>query len=207
MLASYLTIDSPAEGQYTQLRSRFIAYALPARTEEEALEQVNQLRRKYYDARHCCWAYRLGQDGSITRSNDDGEPSGTAGKPILGQLLSHNLTEVLIVVIRYFGGIKLGTSGLIEAYRAAAQEAIANATIVERIIERSFSIFFGYELMGEVMRLVKDSGARVLEQEFLEACRLVVSRRADEVEPLYDRIARLYGTELSWIDEVDSKPC
>lgn len=204
MLASYLTIEGIAEGQYTQLRSRFIAYALPVSSEEEALEYVAQFRRKYYDARHCCWAYRLGQDGSITRSNDDGEPSGTAGKPILGQLLSQNLTEVLVVVIRYFGGIKLGTSGLIEAYRAAAQEALANAQIIERIIERSFSIRFGYDLMGEVMRLVKDSGANITKQAFVEDCLLEVALRADEVETLYARLDYLYGTQLSWLDE-DSK--
>lgn len=204
MLASYLTIEGIAEGQYTQLRSRFIAYAIPVKDEAEALEQVAHFKRKYYDARHCCWAYRLGQDGSITRSNDDGEPSGTAGKPILGQLLSQNLTEVLVVVIRYFGGIKLGTSGLIEAYRAAAQEALANAQIIERIIERSFSIRFGYDLMGEIMRLVKDSGANITKQAFVEDCLLEVALRADEVETLYARLDHLYGTQLSWLDEDNS---
>lgn len=201
MLASYWTIAGPSEGQYTQLRSKFIAYALPVRSEAEALEEVARLRQRYYDARHVCWAYRLSADGSVTRSNDDGEPSGTAGKPILGQLLSQNLTEVLVVVVRYFGGVKLGTPGLIESYRAAAYEALMAAERIERIIERSFEVDFGYELMGEVMRLVKDSGARIIEQDFVERCRLVVSLRADEVEALYARLGHLYGTTLSWCEE------
>lgn len=201
ILASYLTIEAESQGQYTQLRSKFIAYALPARTEEEALAEVARLRQQYYDARHVCWAYRLGADGARTRSNDDGEPSGTAGKPILGQILSHGLTELVVIVVRYFGGVKLGTPGLIESYRAAAHEALAEALVVERIIERSFEVRFGYELMGEVMRLVKDSGARILSQSFLEACELTVSLRQDEAGTLYQRLAHLYGTELRWLEE------
>lgn len=201
MQASYLSIEATTEAQYTQLRSRFIAYAFPLKTEAEALEQIALLKRKYYDARHHCWAYRLGADGLNMRSNDDGEPSGTAGKPILGQILSNNLSNILVVVVRYFGGIKLGTSGLIEAYRTATQEVIANAQIVEHIIERSFAIRFTYELMGEVMRLAKDSGAHISKQEFLEDCYLELSLRADEVEALYTRLSKLYGTQLKWLNE------
>ena len=137
----------------------------------------------------------------MTRSNDDGEPSGTAGKPILGQLLSANVTEVVAVVIRYFGGVKLGTSGLIEAYREATREALSTAKKVERIVERAFTVAFGYELMGEVMRLVKDWDARVLEQEFLESCRLSLSLRADEAPKLFGRLEQIYGTTLAWSDE------
>lgn len=201
MTASYWTIAAPSEGQYSQLRSKFIAYALPVQTEEEALEEVARLRQRYYDARHVCWAYRLSADGSVTRSNDDGEPSGTAGRPILGQLLSHDLTEVLVVVVRYFGGVKLGTPGLIEAYRTAAHEALSAAQRLERIVERTLEVDFGYELMGEVMRLVKDSGARIREQDFVERCRLLVSLRADEVETLYARLEHLYGTTLRWCED------
>lgn len=200
VIASYLTIASESEGQYTQLRSKFIAFLIPVSTEEEALDAVARIRQKYYDARHVCWAYRLGIDGGQTRSNDDGEPSGTAGKPILGQLLSANLTEVVAIVVRYFGGVKLGTSGLIEAYREATIEAIASAERVERIVERQFMVAFGYELMGEVMRLVKDYGARVLRQDFVETCLLELSLRADEAPLLYERLDSLYGTTLHWAE-------
>lgn len=201
VIASYWSLEETAEGLYSELRSKFIAYVIPVRTEEEALAEVACLRQKYYDARHVCWAYRLGIDGATTRSNDDGEPSGTAGKPILGQLLSANVTEVVAVVIRYFGGVKLGTSGLIEAYREATREALSTAKKVERIVERAFTVAFGYELMGEVMRLVKDWDARVLEQEFLESCRLSLSLRADEAPKLFGRLEQIYGTTLAWSDE------
>ncbi len=201
MIDAYWTIAAPSEGQYTQLRSKFIAYALPVESEEEALGEVARLRKEYYDARHVCWAYRLGIDGATTRSNDDGEPSGTAGKPILGQILSQDLTQVVVVVVRYFGGVKLGTPGLIESYRAAAYEALTNATRLERTIERAFSITFGYELMGEVMRLVKDAGANILSQEFVERCALEVSLRIDQAHILYERLEKLYGTSLRWSDE------
>lgn len=201
MIDSYWTIASESEGQYSQLRSKFIAYAIPVETEEEALAEVARLRKEYYDARHVCWAYRLGPDGTTTRSNDDGEPSGTAGKPILGQILSQGLTQIVVIVVRYFGGVKLGTPGLIESYRAAACEALTNAERVERIIERAFVLTFGYELMGEVMRMVKDAGASILRQEFVESCELSLSLRIDQAHILYERLAKLYGTSLRWLDE------
>lgn len=201
VLASYWTIEGDSEGQYSQLRSKFIAFAIHIESEEEALREVARIRQKYYDARHVCWAYRLGAEGETTRSNDDGEPSGTAGKPILGQLLSHNLTEVVVIVVRYFGGVKLGTPGLIESYRAAAHEALEAAVRIERIIEKRFSVRFGYELMGDVMRYIKDSGAKVVEQEFMERCFVLISLRADEVDSLYQRINSLYGAEPRWEDD------
>lgn len=200
MISSYWTIASPSEGQYSQLRSKFIAYAFPIESEEQATIELARLRKEYYDARHICWAYRLGVDGATTRSNDDGEPSGTAGKPILGQILSQELSQVLVVVVRYFGGVKLGTPGLIEAYRTAAYEALAHATRVERIVERTFVVAFGYELMGEIMRLVKDAGATIKRQEFVESCELELSLRLDEAQVLYERIHKLYGTSLRWLD-------
>lgn len=201
ILASYWTIEGDSEGQYSQLRSKFIAFAIHIESEEEALREVARIRQKYYDARHVCWAYRLGAEGETTRSNDDGEPSGTAGKPILGQLLSHNLTEVVVIVVRYFGGVKLGTPGLIESYRAAAHEALESAVRIERVIEKRFSVRFGYELMGDVMRYIKDSGAKVVEQEFVERCFVLISLRADEMDSLYQRINSLYGAELRWEDD------
>lgn len=200
-IASYWTIAEAAEGLYSEQRSKFISFVIPVQTEEEALREVARIKQKYYDARHVCWAYRLGIDGERTRSNDDGEPSGTAGKPILGQILSADLTELVAIVVRYFGGVKLGTSGLIEAYREATREALASAIRVERIVERQFEVRFPYELMGEVMRLVKDYGASVLAQEFLESCRLDLSLRADEAPILYARLEQIYGLTLRWHDE------
>ena len=201
MISSYQTISQISEGTYTQLRSKFIALAVPVSSEEEVQSHLQNLKREYYDARHICWAYRLGADGARSRQNDDGEPSGTAGKPIMGQIVSRDLTEVMVVVVRYFGGVKLGTSGLIEAYRSAAHEALEAATIVERIVERPFEVYFGYELMGEVMRLVKDSEARIITQDFVESCRLELSLRADEAEVLYARLDALYGTTVRYRDE------
>ena len=128
MTDSYYTIADTAEGTYSELRSKFLAFAIPIQTAEEALERVAQYQKEYYDARHVCWAYRLGPDGAEYRSNDNGEPSGTAGKPILGQIISQNLSDTLVIVVRYFGGVKLGTSGLIVAYRTAALEALTAAT-------------------------------------------------------------------------------
>lgn len=193
---TYYTISAKAEAQYSEKRSKFLAFAFPVETEAEALERVAALRQEYYDARHVCWAYRLGHEGERTRSNDDGEPSGTAGKPILGQLVSADLTNIIVLVVRYFGGIKLGTSGLIEAYREATIAVLAEAETLECIIEEELSVAFGYGLMGEVMRAVKDSGARVLEQDLRESCRLRLSIRRGDVAALRARLERLYGLEL-----------
>lgn len=199
---TYYTIEAEAEAQYSQMRSKFIAYVIPVETEEEALAEVARLRAQYYDARHVCWAYRLGADGERYRANDDGEPSGTAGKPILGQLTSADLTNIIAIVVRYFGGIKLGTSGLIEAYREATIAAIGEATRRTCIVERRLELSFGYELMGEVMRAVKESGARVIRQDFRESCSLELSLRADDAPALYERYDRLYGVTVAWVEEV-----
>lgn len=199
-IASYHTIETNSEGTYSESRSKFLAFLVPVANEDEALSQVAAIRQKYHDARHVCWAYRLGASGQTTRSSDDGEPSGTAGKPILGQLLSHNLTMIVAIVVRYFGGVKLGTSGLIEAYRNATSEAIATATVVERIVEQALEVRFGYDLMGEVMRLVKDADARITKQEFVESCMLRLSLRADHAPALYSRLDALYGLSVRWIE-------
>ena len=163
---SYYTIADTAEGTYSELRSKFLAFAIPIQTAEEALERVAQYQKEYYDARHVCWAYRLGPDGAEYRSNDNGEPSGTAGKPILGQIISQNLSDTLVIVVRYFGGVKLGTSGLIVAYRTAALEALTAATRNERLVEQQLSLNFSYDHMNLVMRMVKELQPRILTQTY-----------------------------------------
>ena len=166
MTDSYTTITDIAEGTYSELRSKFLAFAIPVRTADEALDWVAQYQKEYFDARHVCWAYRLGADGQEYRSNDNGEPSGTAGKPILGQLISHDLSDVLVVVVRYFGGVKLGTSGLIVAYRTAASEALAAANKIERLVEQEMKLTFTYDHMNLVMRMVKDLSPRIISQDY-----------------------------------------
>ena len=166
MTDSYYTIADTAEGTYSELRSKFLAFAIPIQTAEDALERVAQYQKEYYDARHVCWAYRLGPDGAEYRSNDNGEPSGTAGKPILGQIISQNLSDTLVIVVRYFGGVKLGTSGLIVAYRTAALEALTAATRKERLVEQQLSLNFSYDHMNLVMRMVKELQPRILTQTY-----------------------------------------
>lgn len=168
MTDSYTTITDIAEGTYSELRSKFLAFAIPVRTADEALDRVAQYQKEYFDARHVCWAYRLGADGQEYRSNDNGEPSGTAGKPILGQLISHDLSDVLVVVVRYFGGVKLGTSGLIVAYRTAANEALAAANKIERLVEQEMKLTFTYDHMNLVMRMVKDLSPRIISQDYTD---------------------------------------
>lgn len=193
---TFKTITSIGEGLNKEKMSKFIAFAEPCATAEEALEIVRTYRNKYCDARHCCWAYMLGPERQEFRANDDGEPSGTAGKPILGQINSLGLTDLVVIVIRYFGGIKLGTSGLIEAYRTAAAEALANATIEERIIEAPLTVAFEYPLMGEAMRIVKEEGATVLKQDFQLDCRLYLSIRRSLLPQLRERYEGVYGITI-----------
>ena len=153
---TYKTITDLAEGIYTEKRSKFIAIAIPVRTLEEVKQHLEVYQKKYYEARHVCYAYMLGHQRLNFRANDNGEPSGTAGKPILGQINSNELTDILIIVVRYFGGIKLGTSGLIVAYKAAAAEAIANATFIEKTVDDDVYFAFEYPFMNDVMRIVKE---------------------------------------------------
>ena len=162
----YRTINGKSEGTYSELRSKFLAFALPVRTAEEALALVAQYQKEYFDARHVCWAYRLGAEGEDWRANDNGEPSGTAGKPILGQIVSADLSDVLVIVVRYFGGVKLGTSGLIAAYRTAAAEALSAAEVTERTVDEVFTVSFSYEQMNLVMRVVKDFSPAILSQDY-----------------------------------------
>ena len=166
MRDSYKILTKPSEGTYSELRSKFLAFAIPVRTAEEAMEQVAKYQKEYFDARHVCWAYRLGPEGEEYRSNDNGEPSGTAGKPILGQMVSADVSDLIILVIRYFGGVKLGTSGLIVAYRTAAAEALEAGEYAERLVEKELKLTFGYEHMNMVMRMVKDLQPRIVGQDY-----------------------------------------
>ena len=166
MRDSYKVLTKASEGTYSEKRSKFLAFAIPVRTAEEAMEQVAKYQKEYFDARHVCWAYRLGPEGEEYRSNDNGEPSGTAGKPILGQMVSADVSDLIILVIRYFGGVKLGTSGLIVAYRTAAAEALEAGEYAERLVEKELKLTFGYEHMNMVMRMVKDLQPRIVSQDY-----------------------------------------
>ena len=188
---TYRTIRDLSEGYYTEKRSRFLSFALPVRTPDEVKTQVDAYRKKYYDARHVCWAYMLGPDRATFRANDDGEPSSTAGKPILGQINSHNLTDILIIVVRYFGGIELGTSGLIVAYRTAAAEAIAAAHIEERTVDDTITITFDYPHLNSVMRIVKEDKPDILSQSFELTCEMMLRIRRSRMDTLKNRLLKV----------------
>ena len=188
---TYRTIRDLSEGYYTEKRSRFLSFALPVRTPDEVKTQVDAYRKKYYDARHVCWAYMLGPDRTTFRANDDGEPSSTAGKPILGQINSNNLTDILIIVVRYFGGIELGTSGLIVAYRTAAAEAIAAAHIEERTVYETITITFEYPHLNSVMRIVKEDKPDVLAQSFELTCEMTLRIRQSRMDALKSRLLKV----------------
>lgn len=188
---TYRTIRDLSEGYYTEKRSRFLSFALPVRTPDEVKTQVDAYRKKYYDARHVCWAYMLGPDRTTFRANDDGEPSSTAGKPILGQINSNNLTDILIIVVRYFGGIELGTSGLIVAYRTAAAEAIAAARIEERTVDETITITFEYPHLNSVMRIVKEDKPDVLAQSFELTCEMTLRIRQSCMDALKSRLLKV----------------
>lgn len=189
----FLTItDIPAEGFYSEKRSKFLAFAFHVTSEEEVKQYVAEFRKKYYDARHVCWAYMLGADRTDFRANDDGEPSSTAGKPILGQINKNELTDILIIVVRYYGGVNLGTSGLIVAYRTAAAEAIANAEIVSQFVEEEVVFDFPYIMMNDVMKIIKDMSPRIISQTYDNTCEMKLSIRKSEASMLkakFDKLA------------------
>lgn len=193
----FKTIASPSEGLYTEKRSKFLAFAFPVSTVEEVKALLEEYQKKYYDARHLCYAYMLGHERTTFRSNDNGEPSGTAGKPILGQINSNELTNVLIMVVRYFGGIKLGTSGLIQAYKAAAAESIAAATIVERTVDEVVTIAFEYPLMNAVMRIVKEENPAIRAQTFDNDCQMTLAIRASLMPRLRQRLEKVDGLRFT----------
>ncbi len=191
MSDEYKTIASTSEGYYTEKRSKFLAFAHHVQTVDEVKELLAGYRKKYYDARHVCYAYMLGAERTEFRANDDGEPSSTAGKPILGQINSNELTDILIVVVRYYGGVNLGTSGLIIAYREAAADAISHATIETRQVEEIVKYSFAYPQMNDVMRIVKDMNPRIISQTYDNTCEIVLSIRKSEAEQLRNRLKSL----------------
>ena len=193
---TYKTVARAAEGYITEKKSRFISHIYPVRSAEEVKEIVEEHRKKYYDARHVCWAYMLGWKREDFRFNDDGEPSGTAGKPILGQINSAELTDVLITVVRYFGGTLLGTGGLIKAYKEAAADAIAHAEIVEKTVDDVIEIQFDYVLLNDVMRVLKQFESAQWTQDFSESCRMRVQIRRSISPQLREMLTAIYGVEI-----------
>ena len=188
---TYKTLKYPGEGIYKEKMSKFISFAHPVESAEEAKEIIKKYQKEYFDARHVCWAYMIGAARTEFMSNDNGEPSGTAGKPILGQINSNELTDVLIIVVRYFGGIKLGTSGLIVAYRTAAAEALAAATVIEKTVDETVTVFFEYPFMNDVMRIVKEEGPTLLSQGYDTDCTMSLSIRRSLMPRLKERLAKV----------------
>lgn len=200
---SYKTIESAAEGYITERKSKFISYILPIQSEDEVKDILEEYRKKYYNARHVCWAYMIGETREDFRSNDDGEPSGTAGRPILGQINSYELTNVLILVIRYFGGTLLGTGGLIKAYKEAASAAIDNAKIVEKTINDTFTLKFEYPLLNEVMRILNQYEEAKWMQHFTETCEMQIIIRQSQSQELSKALSSIYGVTVIATDNQD----
>ncbi|MBE6303007.1 MAG: YigZ family protein [Bacteroidales bacterium] len=200
----YKTIDVAGEGIYSEKRSKFLAFAIPVQTLDDVKREVEAYQKKYYDARHVCYAYRLGERRELFRANDNGEPSGTAGKPILGQIDSRELTNVLVIVVRYFGGIKLGTSGLIVAYKAAAAEALDATEHIEKTINDEILLKFSYPLLNDVLRIVKEENPRIVEQIFDNECIVRLSIRLSRMPRLRERYEKLVidsRNDLQIVDE------
>lgn len=191
MTDEYHTIKSTGEGYYTEKRSKFLAFAHHVETLEEIKDLLTGYRKKYYDARHVCYAYMLGPERTEFRANDDGEPSSTAGKPILGQINSNELTDILIVVVRYYGGVNLGTSGLIVAYREAASDAITHSEIETRQVEEQITYSFAYPMMNDVMRIVKEMQPRIISESYDNTCEIHLSIRKSEAERLRSKLSKL----------------
>ncbi len=187
----YTLSDEVGEGYYTEKRSKFLAYAHHVTSIEQIKEIIAQYRSKYYDARHVCYAYMLGAERKEFRANDDGEPSSTAGKPILGQINSLNLTDVLVVVIRYYGGVNLGTGGLIVAYRTAAADALAHSQVVSQQVLETITYDFSYPMMNDVMRIVKELSPKIVSQSFDNTCSITLAIRKSQAEQLRQRLANL----------------
>ncbi|MBR2160883.1 MAG: YigZ family protein [Bacteroidaceae bacterium] len=194
---SYKTIAARSEGIYTEKRSKFIAMAIPVRTLDEVKEHLTAINKQYYDARHACYAYVLGPERKDFRANDNGEPSGTAGRPILGQINSLELTDILLVVVRYFGGIKLGTSGLYAAYKEAAAEALKAAAIIEKTVDEDIAIRFEYPFMNEVMRIVKEEGPELVSQGFDNDCLMTLRIRRSLMPRLKARLEKVESLSIS----------
>ncbi len=195
---SYRTIDAPSRGLFRDRGSRFIALAYPVTTTDEIKSILDELRKEYHDARHHCYAYMLGSDRQVWRSNDDGEPSGSAGRPILGQINTNELSDILIVVVRYFGGTLLGVSGLINAYKTAAADAISNSVVVERRVHKALRITFPYLEMNEVMKVLKEENAEQRDQSFDSECSLIISFPVSLSEKIEGRLNKIKGVVISY---------
>ena len=191
MSDTYKTIEKLAEGTYSEKRSKFLAFAIPVHSLDEVKEHLKYYEKKYFDARHVCYAYMLGANRTNFRANDNGEPSGTAGRPILGQINSFGLTDILLLVVRYFGGIKLGTSGLIVAYKAAAQEALNAAVIIEKTVDAEVAFIFEYSFMNDVMRIVKEESPEIISQDFDNNCRMTLRIRKSQFDRLKERLQKV----------------
>lgn len=202
---SYKTINKIAEGYITERKSKFISYVFPIETEEEVKNILDEYKKKYYNARHICWAYMLGVEREDFRANDDGEPSGTAGRPILGQINSFGLTNVLILIVRYFGGTLLGTGGLIKAYKEAASEAIENADIIEKTVDNTYLLQFDYSLLNEVMRVLNQFEESKWEQNFTETCQMTITIRQSKSQQLAQSLSSIYGVIISKLQEEKDK--
>lgn len=192
----YLTIEAPASAKFTEKMSKFLSFIHPVKSADQARALIKEYASKYHDARHVCWAYMLGPQREEWQLNDNGEPSGTAGRPILGQINSAGLTDVVIIVVRYFGGIKLGTPGLIAAYKESARLAIEQAEIVEQFDMAVIEVSFPYQSMNDIMKLAKQPGVKILSQEFDNTCRLTLTTRRDHAENLTARLAAVDGSSI-----------
>lgn len=197
---SFKTIARAAETTYRQMSSKFLVYAYPVETEEEIKEHLEALRKRWFDATHHCYAWRLGAHGEQFRANDDGEPSSTAGKPILGQLLSQEITNCLVVVVRYFGGTKLGVPGLIAAYKESTAQVLAECEIIEKTVDVVYRVEFSYMAMNDVMRIVKDMQPRVVNQEFDNMCSMTLAIRETDAEQLEGRLNKVEGAVVDTIE-------
>ncbi len=194
---TYKTISSPSEGIYREKGSKFLSFAIPVNSSEEIKEIIKDFRKKYYDARHVCYAYVLGAERSDFRVNDDGEPSGTAGRPIIGQINSNNLTNILIVVVRYFGGILLGTGGLIVAYKEATADALKNASIIEKEVTNFYELQFNYFVMNDVMQILKQNNIEVISQNFDENCIIKVSLPLEKEIKIMNLLNKVDGLKIN----------
>lgn len=197
---TYKTIASASEGQFKDRGSKFLAYAYPVSTEAEVKEMLSLLKKEHFNAVHHCYAFRLGPDKQHFRSNDDGEPSGTAGKPILGQIQSNDLTNILVVVVRYFGGTLLGVPGLIAAYKSATAEAIANAKIIEKTVDEVYELHFPYAAMNDVMRIMKDEALKQWDQDFQLDCRLLFSVRKNDADRVGEALRKIGELKIRFVE-------
>ena len=198
---SYLTIATAKECAMRERSSKFLSFAYPVTCEEQIRAHLDALHKEYYDATHHCYAWRLGPQGETFRANDDGEPSGTAGKPILGQLLSHEVTDCLIVVVRYFGGTKLGVSGLIQAYKEAAADVLAECEIIEKTVDTVVCVYFSYVVMNDIMRIVKDESPRIVNQTFDNLCSMTLAIRRSKADMLIGKLDKVSGATIEIVSK------